>query len=303
MDCTNEEDEVTQIVNEILELIERGYQYTDISILYRANFQSRVIEEILSKHKIPYRIENGTNFFNRFEVKVLIDYLRLIHAPDSEDGDEALCSLINVPSRYLGKKFVQELKTYSETHQLHLYSGLKKMPVKLPYLKKNIRELIGLIDPLIKSASDMTPAEILHLLRDTLDYDQFITEDDVPSPDDLKIANIDQLQFVANKYSDIESLLNYTDSFKDDHGNDENGISLMTIHKAKELEFPVVFVTGMVKGILPNKNGDIEEERRIAFVALSRAMKLLYVSWFQTYMGKSVQKSQFITEMFKSMDG
>ncbi|MGB9498725.1 MAG: ATP-dependent helicase [Dissulfuribacterales bacterium] len=303
MDCTNEEDEVTQIVNEILEIIERGYQYTDIAILYRANFQSRVLEEILSKYNIPYRIENGTNFFNRFEVKILIDYLRLIQSPDSEDGDEALCSLINVPNRYLGKKFIRELKTYSEAHQLHLYGGLKKMPVKLPYLKKNIRELIGLIDPLIKSASDMTPAEILHLLRDTLDYDQFITEDDVPSPDDLKIANIDQLQFVANKYADIESLLNYTDSFKDDHGNDENGVSLMTIHKAKGLEFPVVFVTGMVKGILPNKNGDVEEERRIAFVALSRAMKLLYVSWFQNYMGKSAQKSSFIPEMFNSVDG
>lgn len=299
MDCTNEEDEAVQVVNVIVELVERGYAYTDMAILYRANFQSRVLEEILSRHDIPYRIENGTNFFKRFEVKVLIDYLRLINAPDSEEGDEALCSVINVPNRYLGKKFVQELKAYAADRQLHLYSALKKMPVKLPYLKKNIREFIDLIDPLIKNVSDMEPAEILHLLRDTLDYDQYITEDDIPSPDDSKIANIDQLQFVANKYPDIASLLNYTDSFRDDYGNDENGVSLMTIHKAKGLEFPVVFVTGMVKGILPNKSGDIEEERRIAFVALSRAMKLLYVSWYQHYMGKATQQSQFIAEMFQ----
>ena len=302
LDCTNEEDEAQQIVNAIAELIERGYAYKDMAILYRANYQSRVIEEVLSQHNIPFKIENGMNFFSRWEVKILIDYLRLIHDP-AEDGDEALKSVINVPNRYLGKKFVQELETYAAKYQSHLYAALKKMPVKLPYLKKNIQAFIGLLEPLIRNASKMEPAEILHLLRDTLDYDQFITEDDIPNPDDSKIENINQLLFAANKYSDIASLLNYTDSFKDDYGNDPDGVRLMTIHKAKGLEFPVVFVTGMVKNILPNKNGDIEEERRIAFVALSRAMKLLYVSWFRNYMGKQTQQSPFIDEMFKSMDG
>ncbi len=303
LDCTNEEDEAQQIVNAIAELIERGYVFKDMAILYRANFQSRVLEEVLSQHDIPFKIENGMNFFSRWEVKVLIDYLRLIHDPDSDDGDEALKSVINVPNRYLGKKFVQELETYAAKYQLHLYTALKKMPVKLPYLKKNIQAFIELLDLLIRNASKMEPVEILHLLRDTLDYDQFITEDDIPNPDDSKIENINQLLFAANKYSDIASLLNYTNSFKDDYGNDPEGVHLMTIHKAKGLEFQIVFVTGMVKNILPNKNGDIEEERRIAFVALSRAMKLLYVSWFRNYMGKQTQQSPFIDEMFKSMDG
>jgi DNA helicase-2/ATP-dependent DNA helicase PcrA len=97
--CTNEEDEATQVVNVIVELIERGYSYTDMAILYRANFQSRVLEELLSRHNIPFKIENGMNFFSRYEVKVLIDYLRLIQSPDSEDGDEALKTVINVPKR------------------------------------------------------------------------------------------------------------------------------------------------------------------------------------------------------------
>ncbi len=299
LQCSNEEDEAIQVVDVIKELIERGYPYTDMAILYRANFQSQVLEEILSQQNIPFRIENGMNFFNRFEVKVLIDYLRLILNPDSEEADEALCAVINVPNRYLGRKFVQELESFAEKKKLHLYAALKKMPVKLPYLKKNIREFLGLLDPLMKNGSTMEPAAVLNILRDALDYDQFITEDDVPSPDDSKIANLDQLQFVANKYSTISALLNYTDSFADDHGQDENGVSLMTIHKSKGLEFPVVFVTGLVKGILPNKNGDIEEERRIAFVALSRAMRLLYVSWFAHYMGKPAQPSPFLVEMFE----
>lgn len=160
LDCTNEEDEAQQIVNSIAELTERGYVYKDMAILYRANFQSRVIEEVLSQHDIPFKIENGMNFFSRWEVKILIDYLRLIHDPDSDDGDEALKSVINIPNRYLGKKFVQELETYAAKYQSHLYAALKKMPVKLPYLKKNIQAFIGLIDPLIRNSSKIRTPDL-----------------------------------------------------------------------------------------------------------------------------------------------
>ena len=99
---------------------------------------------------------------------------------------------------------------------------------------------------------------MIYILREGLNYDQFIAEDDIPSPDDSKIANINQLQIAANNYGTIPALLNYTDSFKEEMSNDKDGVSLMTIHKAKGLEFPVVFVIGMVEGMLPNKQGDIE---------------------------------------------
>jgi len=91
--------------------------------------------------------------------------------------------------------------------------------------------------------------------------------------------------------------LNYTGSFKDETSNDKNGVSLMTIHKAKGLEFPVVFVTGLIDGMLPHKNGDIEEERRIAFVGISRAMRQLYLTYSATYAGRPVKRSPFLEEM------
>jgi DNA helicase-2/ATP-dependent DNA helicase PcrA len=91
--------------------------------------------------------------------------------------------------------------------------------------------------------------------------------------------------------------LNYTDSFKDEKSNDVNGVSLMTIHKSKGLEFPVVFMIGVVEGVLPHKNGDIEEERRIAFVGLSRAMRLLYLTHSSKYMGKASKRSTFLDEI------
>ena len=280
IEASNEEDEALKIVNEIKDLVAGGYQHKDIAVLYRANNQSQPIEEAFSKHRIPYHIENGTSFYQRTEVKILLDYLRFINNPKSDEGDDALRCIINIPNRYIGRRFINELEEYSGKKDVHLYPGLKSMPIAVPYLRHNVRKFIGLIDPLIRDAKKIEPAEMIFLLREGLDYDRYITEDDIPSPDDSKIANIDQLQIAANKYHDIQSLLNYTETFKEESSNDKNGVSLMTIHKSKGLEFPVVFVIGFVEGILPHKNGDIEEERRIAFVGLSRAMRLIISELF-----------------------
>ena len=297
LQAANEEDEALQIVNEIRGLIENGFTHKNIAVLYRANNQSQAIEDAFSIHHVPYHIENGTNFYQRTEVKRLLDYLKFINDPLSEEGDEALRSIINVPNRYIGRTFVNELEEFSNQRNIRLYQGLKSMRIKIPYVRKNVLRFIELIDPLIHGKGDLEPSEMAYLLREGLDYDQYITQDDVPSPDGSKIENINQLQLTANKYSDIQSLLNYTESFKDEMSNDLNGVSLMTIHKSKGLEFPVVFVVGMVEGVLPHKNGDIEEERRIAFVALSRAMRLLYMSYALKYMGKRTKKSNFIEEI------
>ena len=296
--ATNEEDEAVKIVTEIKDLIARkNYAHKDIAILYRANSQSRLIEEAFSQHKIPYHIENGTSFYQRHEVKVLLDYLRLINDPNSEDGNDALKSVINCPNRYIGAKFMIELEEYADQQGKHLYEALKSMPISVPYLRKFIREFRGVVQPLMNDNGNIEPAELIHLLRESLDYDKFITDDDIPSPDDNKIQNINQLQIAASKYSDIGSLLNYTDTFKDEMSNDKEGISLMTIHKSKGLEFPVVFVIGMIDGILPSARGDIEEERRITFVAMSRAMLLLYLTYSQKHLNRNVNCSPFLTEI------
>jgi DNA helicase-2/ATP-dependent DNA helicase PcrA len=292
-----EEDEAVQVVNEIRDLVSRhGLTHKDIAILYRANSQSRVIEETLTQAEVPYHIENGINFYQRFEVKVLLDYMRLIINPNSEEGNEAFRSIINIPNRYIGQRFMTEVEAFADSHDLHLYQGLKQMPVTVPYLKGYVRDLISLLDPLINDSVKLEPSELIYILREGLNYDQFIAEDDIPSPDDSKIANINQLQIAANNYGTITALLNYTDSFQEEMSHDKNGVSLMTIHKAKGLEFPVVFIIGMVEGMLPNKQGDIEEERRVAFVGLSRAMRHLYLTYSRKHLGRDVKKSIFIDE-------
>ena len=298
LESSSEEGEALCLVNEINELVgQRGYQYKDIAVLYRANFQSRVIEETFAQMKIPYYIENGLNFYQRSEVRYLLDYLRLINDPDSEEGDEALRSVLNVPNRYISRKFIQELAEFSNKTNVHLFEGLKSMPVDLPYIRKNVKDFISFISPLADYSPNLEPSEVISMIRSQLDYDRFITDEDIPAPDDVKIQNLNQLQLSAARYSGIRDFLNYTDSFSEQMSNDKEGIALMTIHKAKGLEFPVVFVIGLVEGITPTKKGDIEEERRIVFVAISRAMKILYISHSHTYMGQAAKKSLFIDEI------
>jgi DNA helicase-2/ATP-dependent DNA helicase PcrA len=298
LESSSEEGEALSIINEIRDLVDnRGYSYKDIAILYRANFQSRVIEETLAQMKIPYYIENGLNFYQRSEVRYILDYLRLILNPDSDEGDEALRSILNVPNRYISRKFLQELAEFSDKTNVHLYEGLKSMPVDLPYVRKNVKDFIRFISPLADYASNLEPSEVIAMIRTQLDYDRFVTDEDIPAPDDVKIQNLNQLQLSAARYSGIRSFLEYTDSFSEQMSNDREGVALMTIHKAKGLEFPVVFVIGLVEGITPTKKGDLEEERRIVFVAISRAMRILYISYSHTYMGQAAKKSLFIDEI------
>jgi len=298
LESSSEEGEALSIINEIRDLVDnRGYSYKDIAILYRANFQSRVIEETLAQMKIPYYIENGLNFYQRSEVRYILDYLRLILNPDSDEGDEALRSILNVPNRYISRKFLQELAEFSDKTNVHLYEGLKSMPVDLPYVRKNVKDFIRFISPLADYASNLEPSEVIAMIRTELDYDRFVTDEDIPAPDDVKIQNLNQLQLSAARYSGIRSFLEYTDSFSEQMSNDREGVALMTIHKAKGLEFPAVFVIGLVEGITPTKKGDLEEERRIVFVAISRAMRILYISYSHTYMGQAAKKSLFIDEI------
>ncbi len=300
--ATTEEREAARVINEIKDLIDRrGHDYKDIAILYRANSQSRAIEEELSKNEIPFWIENSSNFYERYEVAGLLNYLWLIHDANSDMGDAALKKVINVPNRYIGRVFISDFEAYSKSNGLHLYEGLKSMPVKVPYLRKNIRQFTEFIDPLIRDKWDLEPVDLIYLLRDGLNYDRFIADESAELYDDSSNI-IDQLQIAAGRFSDLHKFLEFTETVRNSSGNDKEGVSLMTIHKAKGLEFPVVFVIGMIEGIIPHVNADIEEERRVAFVALSRAMKLLYLSYSHIHMGRPAMKSSFLDEIMKEKE-
>jgi len=304
LESSSEETESLNLVSEINDLVERqGYAYTEIACLYRCNFQSRVIEETLQQYKIPYEIQNGLCFYDRREVKILLDYLRFIANPNSDEGDEALRNVINIPNRYIGRKFMTDLDDFKNDSDMHLYEKLISMPVDLPYIRKNVREFIQFIDPLIEDSANQQPAELIQLLRVALDYDRFITDDDMPSPDDVKIENLNQLVMAAARFNDIRSFLDYTETFQNESVSDNrDGVKLMTVHRSKGLEFPAVFLVGLVENILPSKKGNLEEERRICFVGMSRAMKLLYLSHSLTYLGQPAKRSIFLDEILGIKD-
>jgi DNA helicase-2/ATP-dependent DNA helicase PcrA len=299
LESSNEDTEALNLVSEINDLVDRqGYAYTDMGVLYRCNFQSRIIEETLQQHKIPYHIENGLCFYDRREVRILLDYLRLIANSNSDEGDEALRNVINIPNRYIGRRFMADLDGFKSSSDMHLYEKLKSMPIDLPYIRKNVREFILFIDPLVEDSTNQQPAELIQLIRSALDYDRVVVDSDLPAPDDPKIENLNQLQMAAARFNDIGSFLEYTETFQSESVSDNrDGVKLMTVHRSKGLEFPVVFLVGLVENILPSKKGNLEEERRICFVGMSRAMKLLYLSHSLTYLGQPAKRSIFLDEI------
>jgi DNA helicase-2/ATP-dependent DNA helicase PcrA len=299
LEASNEETEAMGVVNEIVDLVERrGYHYHEIAVLYRCNFQSRYCEEAFLQAKIPFHVQNGQSFYDRREVRCLLDYLRVINDPDSDEADEALLNILNVPVRYVSNSLKDQLKSFSKAKGVHYFQGLKSMIITLPYVRKAIKELVAFMVPLVDSAQFLAPAGIIQQIRSTFDYDRAIVDEDIPSPDDVKISNINQLQLASARYSTIGAFLEYTDSFQDEGiADDKEGVSLMTVHKAKGLEFPVVFVIGLVEGLMPSSKGNLEEERRICFVAISRAMRHLFLSYPLNYLGQPAKKSMFLDEI------
>lgn len=299
LDALSEEDEAEKIVTEIRDLVEsQGFEYRDIAILYRANAQSRAIEEALSRHDIAYRIESEANFYKRYEVRILLSYLRLVEGPDTFDGDDALKAIINVPSRYIGHRFIETLETYAESNDLHLYPALKVMPVHERYLQQGIKVFTSLIDYLILNKTWLEPVGLLGHIRTVLDFDRYLAGE-LAEPFTGPVESLDQIQMAAGWHENLSDFLEYADSVRGSSGNEENGVTLSTIHKSKGLEFPIVFVIGMVNGVLPNAKADPEEERRIAFVAMSRARRLLYLCWSRSYLERLSRKSPFINEALK----
>ena len=299
LESSNEMTEALALVREITDLVERkGYKYNEIAVLYRANFQSLYPEEAFLQNKIPFYIQGGQNFYTRREVKILLDYLRVINDPDCDEADEALLNILNAPVRYISNKSKAELKEFCDKKDIHLYQGLKETRFDTPFIRKNIREFINFMDPLIDAVDTFGPSELLKLLRNNLDYDRFIVDEDLPTIDDVIIENLNHLQLSAARYNDIKSFLEYTDTFEDSNiSENKDGVSLMTIHKSKGLEFKIVFLIGLVDTLLPSAKGNIEEERRICFVAISRAMELLFLSYPLGYLNQPSKKSIFIDEI------
>ena len=290
----DERGEAKYIVNSIRSMMRDGRTPAHFAVLYRTNAQSRVIEEGLRDSGIPYIIIGGIKFYERREVKDIIAYIRLALRADD---DFSLRRIINVPQRGIGKVTLKSIDKLSVDYRISLYEAAIKMSVENPRLGKFI-ELIESLRPLVNVLS---PSGFVKKVFELTGYTEALKKDD--NADD-RIENIFELLGAVKKYeekipdgglrgfldevsllSDIDEHINLGASqTKEEKGyGARNSVSLMTLHSAKGLEFPVVFITGLEDGILPHvssldREDDIEEERRLCYVGVTRAMERLYLT-------------------------
>ncbi len=303
-------DEADFIVNEIKAKNSLGKGYKDMAILYRTNSQSRVLEERLLSSNIPYRIYGGMQFFQRKEIKDLLAYLSLIN---NTNDDHNFLRIINVPKRSIGSKTLEKISEISSQKDISMLEALKYID-GIEGIKKGVKEAVkefyNLIENIQSNLDELSIREIFDEVLVKTKYMDFIEENR-----EDRIKNIEEL---LNSITEIEkqnpviSLSEYLDmvtltSSTDDLQDEENYVKLMTVHSSKGLEFDYVFLAGMEDGLFPSCNyetteEEIEEERRLCYVAVTRAKKELYIShvsermvWGQ--MNYFIKPSRFIYEM------
>ena len=301
MRAYDERHEVTLIMSEILKLIELGYYRHDIAVLYRTNAQSRVIEEGLLGKGIPYKVVGSFYFYNRKEIKDLIAYLRLIYNP--HDGI-SLRRVINVPKRGIGEAAIRNLENTSEENGMSLFDNLST--------KKEL-EFKSLIEALIKDSESSSLTELIDLILDKTGMKREL-ELDMSLENELRLENLMEFKSITSSFEERSGSVNLGDFLEEisliadmqQHKEDGDEITLMTIHSAKGLEFKVVFLVGMEEGIFPHINSlmesdGLEEERRLCYVGITRAKERLYLTNAKRRMlyGKETMNhpSRFIDEI------
>jgi len=312
----SEHSEAYYIVDEIQKAVDRGREYRDVAILYRTNAQSRVIEEVFVKSGIPYNIVGGTKFYDRKEIKDMLAYLRLISNPDD---DLSLTRIINVPKRGIGAGTVEKIAAYAARQGISMYKAIQEVDqiglsarlsdavVKFAHLiaeLEGMQEYLGVTE---LAEEVLTRTEYLEELRreGTLEarsrienIEEFLSvtmEFERTNEDKTLVAFLTDLALVA----DIDKL----DETEEDRGN---AVVMMTLHSAKGLEFPVVFLVGMEEGIFPHSRAlleevEMEEERRLAYVGITRAEEELFLTraLMRTLYGQTKMNapSRFIEEI------
>lgn len=290
-----------------------GVPYGDMAILYRTNAQSRVLEEALIKRALPYTMVGGTKFYDRKEIKDVLAYLRVLYNPFD---DLSLLRIINVPKRSIGATTVAKLQDYARANGTSLFMTLTQLRLVDTIkgkTKEKLEEFGILIFTLVAEMEDKTVLDILESILDRTGYLAQLEESTDPQ-DQARAENIGELLSVAKDFQDTNptgtvedfleqvALVNDVDSFE----QEESKVTLMTLHAAKGLEFPIVFLGGLEEGLFPHSRTlmnpeEIEEERRLAYVGITRAEKELYISnaTTRTVFGRtsSYLPSRFIDEI------
>ncbi len=309
-----ERDEAGYIVDKIRELrYDKEFDYRDFAVLYRTNAQSRVIEDALRRSNMPYKIIGGLKFYDRMEVKDIMAYLRVIQNPLD---DVSLVRVINTPKRGIGNRTIEKLQEIANKRGEKLFtvlldvdeiSGLSKR------VKTGIEEFLDIVTKYIREKEDYVVTDIIKGVLDESGYIKMLEKEGTIEAR-TRIENLQEFLSVAMEFemsSETKSLEEFLADISlssdiDNLEENENSVTLMTLHSAKGLEFPVVFLAGMEEGIFPTSRAimdenNLEEERRLCYVGITRAQKELYMThaYMRTLYGRTNVNpiSRFITEI------
>ena len=273
----DEKHEISLVIDEMNKLYLDGYEPKDVAILYRTNAQSRAIEEVFASKGIPYKIYGSYYFYNRKEIKDLISYLKLIY----NDKDEiSLRRIINVPKRGIGDSAIKDIELRANLNQCSMYDALES--------KKEL-EFKDIIESIKKTSENLSLTELIDEVLDKSGMKKEL-EDSHLIEDETRLENLMEFKSITASYEERTGSVNLGDFLEEislvsdqaNHTEDGNVVTLMTLHSAKGLEFPVVFMVGMEEGIFPHNmsimEDNIEEERRLCYVGITRAKEKLYLT-------------------------
>lgn len=278
----NQEKEALWMAEQIKILKEKGVPYKDITILYRAHYLTRSIEQVFLKEEIPYTIYSGVQFFGRMEIKDALSYLRMIAYRD----DLSFLRIANVPKRNLGERRMKFIQEYAGENSCSLYEALCRNLDQDIFKGTKAGEFVQLIESFAANYQDRPVSEILSAVLDLSGYERMLrTEGNQERLDNLAELkqSVYEYETTCGEEAMLEHYLAHVALFSNsDAQPDHDKVKLMTVHTSKGLEFPYVFLCGMNEGIFPSRKTKtregMEEERRLAFVAMTRAKKRLYLS-------------------------
>ena len=303
----DERDEASFVANELLTLHgAEGLSYGDVAVFYRTNAQSRVVEEELVHQGIPYKVVGGTRFYDRREVRDVLAYLRVVANPDDEISFRRI---LNVPKRGIGQMSVVRLSAAAAAAGAPVGRMLEQAEAAGLTGKalKGAQELSSLLRELRAAAAEVAPGDLVQLVAKRSGYlDELAAEGTHEA--EGRIENIAELADAAGEYERLSELLETVALVSDSDELDAGGsrVSLMTLHTAKGLEFPAVFLVGMEEGVFPHSRTlgeplELEEERRLCYVGITRARRLLYLThaWSRTLWGRTMPglPSRFLAEV------
>ncbi|MBB1607256.1 MULTISPECIES: DNA helicase II [unclassified Pseudomonas] len=312
----NEHDEARYIVETIEDALRKdGLKRSEIAILYRSNAQSRVLEEALLREKIPYRIYGGQRFFERAEIKNALAYLRLIRL---RDDDAALERVVNIPPRGIGEKTVEAIRNAARLNGTSMWRAINDVIAAKAVTGRAASALNGFLETVDLLAQQVEGMPLHQMTQKVIEQSGLISyhKEEKGEKGQARVENLEELVSAARAFEnpedeDIPPLVAFLDHTALEAGDTqadafEDSVQLMTLHSAKGLEFPLVFLAGMEEGLFPHKMsleepGRLEEERRLAYVGITRAMQRLVLTYAETrrlYGSETYNKvSRFVREI------